>query len=72
MATLRIVSTQEAAQLENPDMDQADSDKERAEKGRSLASAVSQIERTYGKSSKLFYDSYKRGRMFAISLNFDF
>ncbi len=32
-------------------MDQADSDKERAEKGRSLASAVSQIERTYGKGA---------------------
>ena len=31
-----------------------------------------QIERTYGKSSKLFYDSYKRGRLFAVSLNFDF
>jgi recombination protein RecA len=32
-------------------MDHADSDKERAEKGRSLASAVSQIERTYGKGA---------------------
>jgi recombination protein RecA len=48
---LKIVSTQEAAQLENSDMDRADSDKERAEKGRSLASAVSQIERTYGKGA---------------------